>query len=143
MAHFTLGEASKQVTASKSTILRAIKSGKLSASKEGDNWRIEASELFRVFDPEPQAKGAHSLDLASDPALAPDAPKFADLEAELFQARTLLEVERERTAELRQDRDRWAAQAERLMLTMSPAPYDPKPDHKPNLWTRLLDALKG
>lgn len=141
VAHFTLGEASKEVTASKSTILRAIKSGKLSASKDGDSWRIEASELFRVFDPAPTRSGNHLLKEVEP--LTPEPPKLAELEAELIQARTLLEAERERTAELRQDRDRWAAQAERLMLTVVPPPNQSSASRKSGLWARLVDAWRG
>ena len=47
---YTLGTASVVVGKSKSTILRAIKDGRLSyESKEGNSYQIEPSELFRVF----------------------------------------------------------------------------------------------
>lgn len=47
---FTLGEAAKASGISKPTLSRAIKSGKLSATKQdGGSYSIEASELFRAF----------------------------------------------------------------------------------------------
>ncbi len=49
---YTLGTAAKATGASKSSILRAIKSGRLSYNeKDASGYHIEASELFRVFPP--------------------------------------------------------------------------------------------
>lgn len=48
---YSLGEAAKAAGKAKSTVLRAIKTGRISASK-GDNgaYRIDPSELHRAFD---------------------------------------------------------------------------------------------
>ena len=49
---YTLGTAAKATGKAKSTILRAIKSGVISAKKSHDgSYEIEPSELHRVFDP--------------------------------------------------------------------------------------------
>jgi chromosome segregation ATPase len=49
---YTLGTAAKSTGKAKSTILRAIKSGKISAQKSHDgSYEIEPSELHRVFEP--------------------------------------------------------------------------------------------
>jgi len=49
-ATFTLGEAAKAVHRSKSTLSKAIKSGRLSCmSREGGEYQIAAAELYRVF----------------------------------------------------------------------------------------------
>ncbi|HEY3618972.1 MAG TPA: hypothetical protein VGK96_19345 [Candidatus Sulfotelmatobacter sp.] len=49
-ATFTLGEAARAVNRSKSTLSKAIKSGRLSCmSREGGEYQIDAAELFRVF----------------------------------------------------------------------------------------------
>jgi hypothetical protein len=49
---YTLGTAAKATGKAKSTILRAIKSGTISASKSHDgSYEIEPSELHRVFPP--------------------------------------------------------------------------------------------
>ena len=48
----TLNQAAKEVGKAKSTLSKAIKSGKLSAALQEDgSYRIDASELFRVFPP--------------------------------------------------------------------------------------------
>ena len=48
----TLTEAAEQTGKSKSTLTRAIRTGKLSAQRnEHGDYRVEPSELFRVFDP--------------------------------------------------------------------------------------------
>jgi hypothetical protein len=49
---YTLGTAAKATGKAKSTILRAIKSGTISANKSHDgSYEIEPSELHRVFEP--------------------------------------------------------------------------------------------
>jgi hypothetical protein len=49
---YTLGTAAKATGKAKSTILRAIKSGTISAKKSHDgSYEIEPSELHRVFEP--------------------------------------------------------------------------------------------
>lgn len=48
---FTLGKAARETGKSKTTILRTIKSGKITASQDEDGtWRIEPAELFRHFE---------------------------------------------------------------------------------------------
>lgn len=49
MKQFSLSEAAKVAGVSKSTIFRAVKTGKISAERDGSEYRIDASELFRVF----------------------------------------------------------------------------------------------
>jgi hypothetical protein len=49
---YTLGTAAKATGKAKSTILRAIKSGTISATKSHDgSYSIDPSELHRVFEP--------------------------------------------------------------------------------------------
>jgi hypothetical protein len=50
---YTLGTAAKAIGLSKSTILRAIKSGKVSATKNeaSGDWNIDPAELHRVYPP--------------------------------------------------------------------------------------------
>jgi excisionase family DNA binding protein len=50
--HYTLGEAAKRTELSKPTIQRAIKSGKLSATRNDDgSYAIDPAELERVYGP--------------------------------------------------------------------------------------------
>lgn len=45
----TLGQAAKEVGLSKPTLSEAIKKGRLSARKEGNQYQIDPAELFRVW----------------------------------------------------------------------------------------------
>jgi hypothetical protein len=51
MASFTLGTASQATGCAKSTILRAIRAGRISANRNENTqqWVIDPAELFRVF----------------------------------------------------------------------------------------------
>jgi len=71
--HLSLGQAAKETGMDKSTISRAIKSGKLSATrKENGGYAIDPAELFRVFAPaskdteHPVLARATALDGASE-----------------------------------------------------------------------------
>ncbi|MEI7996122.1 MAG: hypothetical protein WCH01_14595 [Methylococcaceae bacterium] len=47
---FTITEAAKQTSLTRAAIHKAIKTGRLSASKDDNgNYRIDAAELFRVY----------------------------------------------------------------------------------------------
>jgi hypothetical protein len=59
---FSLGQAAKETGLDKSTISRAIKSGRLSAQrKDGGAYEIDPAELFRVFSPASKAQPSSSL----------------------------------------------------------------------------------
>lgn len=111
---YTLGEAAKATGKSKSTILRAIKSNKLSAARNELNqgWIIEPAELHRLY-----------------PAVAHDAPEVAEMarhetHGTALELRLKLEAATQRLADLeaqisdlREDRDQWREQAQRLAIT--------------------------
>jgi hypothetical protein len=102
---FTLGTASQATGCAKSTILRAIKAGRISATRDDlGQWQIDPSELFRVFPA-----------LALPGATAQTSPIERDattdvLVAELRQVITDLRRGQE---DLRQERDKWQAAHER------------------------------
>jgi hypothetical protein len=51
---YTLGTAAQAAVVAKSTLSRAIHSGRLSAERRIDgSYAIDASELLRVFEPQP------------------------------------------------------------------------------------------
>jgi hypothetical protein len=134
----SLRQAAIEAGTSKSTILRAIQSGRLSATRTDDGgWKIDPAELFRVYDPKPQRP--------TDPEMGQDAPsevfqlriKQAELEANLKALQNIIAAERERRISVEQDRDRWADQAGRLAL---PAPA-PVRDVPTGLFTRIKRAL--
>ena len=141
MTTFGLRQAVIQAGTSKSTILRAIQSGRLSAARTDDGgYAIDPAELFRVYPP----KSSTDADQCAESSKGQDAPpeeafdatelriRNAQLEAEIKALRTILDVEKERsererqrTEEIKAERDRWAAQAERLALAppqATPAP---------------------
>ena len=69
---YTLGTASKATGKSKATILRAIRNGKLSAEKDANGvWRIEPSELHRVYPETPIETVSESKD---DALVNPETP---------------------------------------------------------------------
>ena len=83
---YTLGTAAKATGKAKSTILRAIKSGTISAQKSHDgSYEIEPSELHRVFEP-------NSAQLASSNDTQPIEEHGATLRIRL----EILDAERQR-----------------------------------------------
>jgi hypothetical protein len=130
----TIKQAGRATGKSKATILRAIQSHRLSATKDEATgaWMIDTAELHRVFP-------AVSVDT---PAAVQEGKETGSvMRAELVMMRERLdderrERERERAekeaviADLREDRDRWRAQAEKLLLT------DQRPVQKRSWWRR-------
>lgn len=108
-AELSLSQAAKATGKSKSTINRAIKSGKLSATRHEDGtYSIAASELFRAF-PNGTTSGSEWLD--TQPARTPDGT--AEIRIEALEA--ALQREREVNADLMADRDHWRQQATALL----------------------------
>jgi hypothetical protein len=104
MAVFTLGTASQATGCAKSTILRAIKSGRLSATRDDiGQWAIDPAELFRVFP---------ALAL---PATAENPRMERDATADVLVAelRQVIADLRRGQDDLRQERDKWQAAHER------------------------------
>lgn len=97
---YTLQRAADACGVNKSTILRAVKSGRISGSKDDAGvWHVEAVELHRVFPPVEASSAA--------------VPQHASTDALVAELRAVI-------ADLRQDRDAWRAQAERLALPVPP-----------------------
>ena len=126
MAGLSLREAAQQARTSKSTILRAIQSGRLSAARTDDGgYSIDPAELCRVYPPrpEPEPSADQTAGQGATGALTEAATELrirnAQLEAGFNALKAILEAEKKHLDEIREDRDRWAAQAERLAL---PAP---------------------
>lgn len=107
--YFTLGEASKETGVQKSTLSKALKSGKLSYfEKTSAGYKIEPSELFRIYPRKPQDTVADTIVYKQydTPEMNPD---FIRLQVELEQLR-------ERLTETQEQRDKWQAQAMQLAL---------------------------
>jgi hypothetical protein len=129
---YTLGDAAKASGMSKTTIHRAIKSGKISATKANDgSYSIDPAELHRVFQPVTQVT-------PHDPLLRNDTEQHGNTLETLRIRLELQEKERERERtllqgtidDLREDRDKWRQQATALLE-----------DHRPKGFLKRLIGL--
>lgn len=127
MATVTLGEAAKLTGLGKTTIARAIKAGRVSAGRTDTGYyEIDPAELDRVFPIKPPVAVTVPVVQDSTPAL----------EAQINGLREVGELLRQQLIDVREDRDRWRQQAERLVL---PAPSPPvSSDSRPPWWRRLV-----
>jgi phage tail tape-measure protein len=106
----SLAEAAAATGMVKSSILRAIKSGRLSGARDDlGQWRIEASELFRVYRPVAEHQSAADAPQQYAP---PDAALIAELSARAVLAEQRLGDIRELLTQARQDIERWRDQAD-------------------------------
>jgi hypothetical protein len=103
---YTLGEAAKLVGKSKSTISKALKSGKLSyEEKTSAGYQINGAELFRVY-PKPQETVANErLETPSEP------PENTILQMKLDALEKENDMLRENLSDVKGDRDDWKNQA--------------------------------
>jgi hypothetical protein len=110
-AELSLTQAAIATGKSKSTISRAIKSGKLSATRHEDgSYSIDGAELARVF-----RFGTPSGSEWGNPEPPAEPARTATLEAENAALRAALDREREALDDLRADRDAWKQQATALL----------------------------
>jgi hypothetical protein len=128
---YTLGQAAKATGKQKSTLLDAIRAGKISATKdEHGHYQIDPAELHRVYPPtvrteqDEPSPNPHQTELLEQ--------KIRFLERELSRL--------EQTAEdLREDRDHWRRQATALIGHQP----DPPPAEQSAPPGRLFDKLFG
>ncbi len=100
---------------SKSTIQRAMNSGKLSyALDQNDRRVIDVSELERVFGIKPESLNANSGDA---PAAVQDDIEKERLSLEIKLLELRLENAQEQIEDLRDQRDKWENQANQVLLT--------------------------
>lgn len=111
---YTLGEAAKATGKSKSTLSKAIKTGKFSASKGLDgSFHIDPSELHRVYPPVSNETGNTASN--STPSNTQETARIKELEALLSAAENRVRDRDETLSELREDRDHWRRQATSLL----------------------------
>ena len=149
MSFLTLSQAAKATSKSKSTLNRAIKTGRLSAIRNEDGtFSIDPSELARVFpqntqEREPLTRQERQSEHTGTEVLS----KIAMLEQLLEREREALVREREVSADLKEDRDRWRAQASGLLSDLRTAQdkatpaasSEALPNSQPKgFWKRLL-----
>jgi hypothetical protein len=106
---YNLATAAMATGVNKSTILRSIKAGRISATKNDTGWTIEVAELHRVFPPLPPIATGEAAGM----------PRDATIDA-------LVQVLRQQVEDMRQERDRWhaafeASQQQHMRLLPPPA----------------------
>jgi hypothetical protein len=117
MAGLSAREAAEQVGLTKQAIIKAIRKGTISAEKDvSGEWRIDPAELFRVYQATVKVADNHQQPAAAvvDHGLQREVA-FRDEKIALLE---------DQLADLREDRDRWRAQAEqatRLLTDQRPA----------------------
>lgn len=122
MPGLTLSQAAKSLGKSKSTLNRAIKTGRLTATRNEDGtFSIDPSELYRAF-PEPMQNAHQSASTERPRTPVPDElnSRINLLEQLLEKERDTVAREREIAADLKEDRDRWRQQATSLLADQRP-----------------------
>ncbi len=106
---YTLGTAAKATGVSKPTLARAIKSGKISATRKPDGaYSIEPAELHRVYPP-----------VTPDSGTEPGAMVAREIPVETVALRRENELLREVVADLRRRLDAEAEERRRLTLMLT------------------------
>jgi hypothetical protein len=118
----TLAQAAALTGRDRSSLLRAVKRGAISGTRQDDGtWLVDPAELSRVYTVSPQA-----MQHAQDVQMAPQV-----VEAKLIAAEARIEDLRNALADMRQQRDDWQRQAERLAVSTPqaalPAPQAAQP----------------
>jgi hypothetical protein len=106
----SLQQAAQQTGRNRTSILRAIKRGEITGTKDAEgNWTVDAAELSRVYGAEAQR------------------PTPADAHTDALVAELKAVIE-----DLRRDRDRWHAAFEAVQRRLpTPTPADAQPDASP------------
>jgi len=157
---YSANQAAEVTGKNVATITRAIKSGKLSATKDASGaWQIDGAELSRVFPL--RAQSLHGLTMQKDatPTQRELSSDDSALREELAALRervkaqdVLIEKERETSArerevsaDLREERDKWRQQATNLLANQAAA-KEAKPEFEPippRPWVWRLLRRKG
>jgi hypothetical protein len=107
---YSLGQAARAAGRSKTTIHRAIKSGKLSATRSADGYEIDPAELERAFRP---MTGDGNVPVERNVT----GPDLVTLTSEVTLLRSLAEERAETIRDLRARLDAAEARLDRLLLT--------------------------
>ena len=113
---YTLKEASEKIGMTKSGVLKSIRKGRLSAEKDDKGrWKIDASELQRVYSEEIQLiESSNNKSTIGNSQL----PSYINqLEVEIKYLKEQNRTTTERIVELREEKNDWKKQAQTLLLT--------------------------
>ncbi len=117
----TLGQAAKAADVSKSTLSRAIKEGRMSASRnDTGGYTIDPAELFRVY---PKKSATDVAPVAGDSEQLQNATSINVLQIEIDMLRERLRDKEQHIStlhsqvdDIQKDRDHWRSHAERSTL---------------------------
>ena len=152
MTTFSIRDAAREAGVSKTSILRAIQSGRMSAPRKDDGgYAIDPAELFRVFPP--KGINAGQGDRSGDADRGQTVPsnteatdnlstRFAALEAEVQALKELVRRLDLDKLDLKSDRDAWKNQAEsaQRLLTTSKEAQKERPSRPGGPGVDPLDA---
>jgi hypothetical protein len=123
MTGLSAREAGDRVGLTKQAIVKAIKNGRISATKDDTGeWRIDPAELFRVYPPVPTD--------GSNPSPTETPNDSAGLRREI-------ELLRERIDDLVEDRDHWREQAQQALRMITDQRPVTQPSEHRGWWRRL------
>ena len=120
---YTLGTASKATGKSKATVLRSIRSGKISAEKDANGvWHIEPSELHRVYPETPIEPVSESgSDALVNPSKHLETPlleeRISSAQKEIAHLEAQVEDLKGQREQLRADMEAWRSAATQKRLT--------------------------
>jgi excisionase family DNA binding protein len=129
----SLSEAADATGTNRTTILRAIKAGKISATKDAHgNWLVEPAELHRVYPPAEQRTGGerNASHYRAQIAEAAQAAQITTL-------RETADLMRAQLEDVRKDRDHWRDQAQAVTRQLADARTPVTIEVKP-WWRRLV-----
>jgi chromosome segregation ATPase len=123
---YTLGQAAKATGKQKSTILEAVRKGRISAAKDDlGRYQIDPAELHRVYSPIVQTEREETPPTLYKTELLEEKIKYLE--------REMARLERQE-ADLREDRDHWRRQATSLLTDQRTKAEPPRA----GLWQRLF-----
>jgi hypothetical protein len=139
---YTLGQAARTVGMSKTSILRSIKAGRISGTKdEFGQWCIEPCELHRVYpalsdvtDSEDTPERAVTGGKTGGDTTLVEAMRASLLEQRIGDLKAMLDEMRTQRDDMRGQRDAWQRQAE----TSQRALTDQREKHTPQSWWQWL-----
>ena len=139
---YSANQAAEATGKNVATITRAIKSGKLSATKDTSGaWQIDGAELSRVYPLRAQSLQTPTMQKDANPTQRDNFTDANALREELAALRerdklkdTLLENYVAQMADLKEDRDKWRQQATNLIANQKAELVVPAPLKRRRWW---------
>jgi len=144
MTTFSIRDAAREAGVSKTSILRAIQSGRMSAPRKDDGgYAIDPAELFRAFPPKGTGmeQGDRSGDMDRGQTVPPRqeepdhlSARYAALEAEVQALKELVRRLDLDKMDLKSDRDAWKNQAESAQRLLTVSKESLAEPQRPSWW---------